>query len=415
MKILFLSYTDFNGGAARATFFLAKGIRDLGHDVQMIVDIKTTDYYWIKSYKKSRIRALKSTLFNFFLSKIKRQGSSYWSINILGNKNLVQMINDEKYDLINIHWIGNNMISLSSLKKLNAPIVWSMYDFWPITGGCHYTAFCKGYISNCSNCPQLKDNSDYVSKVFLLQKASFFSNFRVQLVPPSKSLFNACFESSAMQLTKGNIATIPHGTDLSLFSPVNKREAKKILGLNEYYKYILFGSSGGVQDVRKGFQFLKSALEKLGSTETNIPLKILIFGQSEPASSLNLGIDIIYTGIVKDDLSLKLIYSAADVTITPSMQEAFGMTASESMACGTPVVAFATGGPLDVIDHKVNGYLAQPFDSDDLANGILWVLKESNSSNKISLSARTKCEKEYGLEKISNLYVNLYKKCLNYE
>ena len=89
------------------------------------------------------------------------------------------------------------------------------------------------------------------------------------------------------------------------------------------------------------------------------------------------------------------------------MQEAFGMTASESMACGTPVVAFGATGPLDVIDHKENGYLAIPYDFMDLASGILWVLDPINYK-RISLNARQKCLDKFDLKDTTNAYLSLY-------
>ena len=133
----------------------------------------------------------------------------------------------------------------------------------------------------------------------------------------------------------------------------------------------------------------------------------MVFGSNEPTVPPKLGFPVHYVGRLYDDVSLAILYSAADVSVTPSMQEAFGMTASESMACGTPVVAFGTSGPLDVIDHKLNGYLATPYEVEDLANGIAWVLDKSRAKS-LSYAARKKCEDKFDLEIVATQYSRLY-------
>ena len=188
--------------------------------------------------------------------------------------------------------------------------------------------------------------------------------------------------------------------------------AKYILNLNTEYKYILFGSSSGKNDLRKGFQFLIPALKILHEKISTQKIKVLIFGESEPENLPDLGFEIIYTGRITDDISLNIIYSSAELTVTPSTQEAFGMTASESMACGTPVVSFGITGPLDVIDHKINGYLAKPFDIIDLAAGMEWVLETNKLNNNLSQNARNKCETNFNLTEISKLYFNTFNNIL---
>ena len=101
------------------------------------------------------------------------------------------------------------------------------------------------------------------------------------------------------------------------------------------------------------------------------------------------------------------LYNIADVMVVPSLTEVFGQTASEAMACETPVVAFQCTGIQEVVDHEVNGYLARPYESEDLAAGILWCL-ENNEKNKLGRAARDKAMREYCFEKVSNRYMDLY-------
>jgi glycosyltransferase involved in cell wall biosynthesis len=96
----------------------------------------------------------------------------------------------------------------------------------------------------------------------------------------------------------------------------------------------------------------------------------------------------------------------------PSLQESYGQTASEALACGTPVVGFAATGLLDIVDHRQNGYLARPFDCGDFAAGIEWVLHETAADGRLSRSAREKAEQEFDVDRVAQLHAALYRELL---
>ena len=103
------------------------------------------------------------------------------------------------------------------------------------------------------------------------------------------------------------------------------------------------------------------------------------------------------------------VYNAADLICVPSRRESFGQTASESLACGTPVVAFRTTGLIDIVDHKQNGYLAQPFSPKDFTKGILWILQQNRESN-ISVNAQEKAKRCFAPLPVTQQYLQLLKK-----
>ena len=170
---------------------------------------------------------------------------------------------------------------------------------------------------------------------------------------------------------------------------------------------MLFGAIGATSDPRKGFDELSEALYKLTCKD----IEFVVFGSSEPQEPQDFGFKTHYLGHLHDDVSLVTLYSAVDVMIVPSLQEAFGQTASEAMACGTPVVTFAATGLLDIVDHKQNGYLAQPFNTDDLANGIEWILNTDNYDELCS-NAREKVLREFDSIVVAKKYMELYKTIL---
>ena len=136
---------------------------------------------------------------------------------------------------------------------------------------------------------------------------------------------------------------IPYPIDLNVWAPCDQAQARALLGLPADRPLVLFGAIGGSADPRKGADLLLEALQRLHSQVAGTPLEqleLVVFGQSRPAQPPNLGFPIHYSGHLHDHLSLRLLYVAADVMVVPSRQEAFGQTASEAQACGTPVVAF---------------------------------------------------------------------------
>lgn len=409
MKTLFLSTSDIEGGAARATYWLAKGLRNNGQDISMCVQRKSGDFSWVWTINKNKMTKIpglvRPQLDTLPLSLYPNRKRKQWSLNLLPNSKLVPAISELKPDIINLHWVGGGFLPISQFRYLNAPIVWSLYDMWAFTGGCHYDDSCGRFVNSCGNCPQLDSRHSDISSLIIAMKKKYWQDIPITIVAPSSWLANEAQKSILFGSLR--IELIPHGTDLVLFKPIDKEFAKDILGIPKRRRYVLFGAMGGTSDSRKGYQFLEPALKRLSQMPGFEDLSLLVFGSNEPTVPPKLGFPVHYVGRLYDDVSLAILYSAADVTVTPSMQEAFGMTASESMACGTPVVAFGTSGPLDVIDHKLNGYLATPYEVEDLANGIAWVLDKSRGKS-LSNAARKKCEDKFDLEIVALQYSRLY-------
>ena len=134
----------------------------------------------------------------------------------------------------------------------------------------------------------------------------------------------------------------------------------------------------------------------------------VIFGQSEPLNQPNLGMSLHWMGHLNDDATLALLYSAADVMVVPSRQETLAQTATEAQACGCSMVAFSSTGLLDVVEHRVTGYLAKPYDSDDLANGIRWVIENKERHASLSNAARERALHLWAPEVVIPQYKAIY-------
>lgn len=410
MKILSLSTSDLDGGAARAAYRLHQSLQVMGVTSQMLVRGKTSADQTVIADRSllTKLGPLSNSLpLRFYPQRDRALFSSQWFPDAI-----VQRVNEVNPDLVHLHWVGNGFLQIETLAKLNKPLVWTLHDMWPLTGGCHYAQECNRYTDACGACPQLSRNRNWdLSRWVWQRKAQAWKNLNLTLVSPSFWLAQCARSSSLFKHLR--VEVIPHGLNLEQYKPVTQSIARKLLKLPQDKQIILFGASPGTTShPRKGLHLLEPALQKLIQSGWQDQLELVIFGSCQPATPVDLGFPIHYLGQFHDDLSLVLVYSCADVMVVPSKQEAFGQTASEALACGTPVVAFATTGLKDIVDHQHNGYLAHPFEIDDLAKGINWILEDGERHQKLRQNAREKAEQEFSRELQVHRYLSLYQEIL---
>jgi glycosyltransferase involved in cell wall biosynthesis len=410
MKPLLISNSDINGGAARATYRLHRGLKNIGVDSQMLVQNKQSDDYTVicpASKLGKGIGKLKPSLDILPLQLYPQRDRSTYSVQWLPDQ-LTEKVAQINPDVINLHWINGGYLKIETIAKFKKPIIWTLHDMWAFTGGCHYNGDCMNYTNSCGNCPQLHSNKEKdLSRWIWQRKAKAWQDLNLTIVTPSHWLAKCAASSSLLKDMR--IEVIPNGLDTKQYKPIQKSVARSILGLPEDKQLVLFGAMSATSNIRKGFNLLKLALQNLSQFGWAERVELVVFGSSQPKNSPELGFKSHYLGKLNDDISLALLYSAADVMIVPSIQEAFGQTASESLACGTPVVTFDITGLKDIIDHQQNGYLARPFDIDDLARGIAWVLEDEERLRKLGVNSREKVEKNFTLEIQANNYLSVYK------
>ena len=186
------------------------------------------------------------------------------------------------------------------------------------------------------------------------------------------------------------ISVVPNPIDTDHWQPVNQSLAK-LLGLPQDCLLLLFGAVGGTSFYHKGFDLLLSALRQLSNAPNLQSLQLVVFGQLEPQSPPSLDFPLHYTGHLHDDLTLRTLYSAVDVFVIPSRQDNLPNTGLEAHACGTPVVAFNTGGLPDIVDDRATGALAEPFDTASFPSAIRWVMESPNrrSARAAARASRT--------------------------
>lgn len=410
MKPLLLSTYDIYGGAARATYRLHKGLQNIGLSSQMLVQTKHSDDETVISptTKLSQgIGKLRPTLDTLPLQYYPHRQRSFYSIQWLPDT-LAERVRQLQPDIINLHWVGFGYLQIESFARFAKPIVWTLHDMWAFTGGCHYSGDCNKYTESCGKCPQLNSNLEKdLSRWVWQRKLKAWKNLNLTIVTPSYWLAKCSGASSLLQ--NARIEVIPNGIDTEIFKPVQRFIARTILGLPQNKRLILFGAIEPTSNIRKGFHLLQPALKKLSQSDWADRIELVVFGASKPNNVPDFGFKSNYLGKLNDDISLALVYAAVDLFVAPSLEDNLPNTIIESLACATPCVAFNIGGMPDMIEHQQNGYLAQPFDVEDLARGITWVLEDVERWQKLCDLSRQKVEQQFTLQIQAMNYLSLYK------
>jgi glycosyltransferase involved in cell wall biosynthesis len=313
-------------------------------------------------------------------------------------------------DIVHLHWVANGFLNLRALRRLDVPVVWTMRDMWPFTGGCHYThgSACQRFRERCGSCPHLGGNVPVDLSSIGWQNKRLSYTARIHPVAISRWLQNQAKESSL--LGERPVRVIHNCIDTEVFHPTPPHEARARLGLPPDARVILFGANSPSMDRRKGFQELLQALASLRQTEN---LFLVTFGDPASTSLGSLSIPFRSLGRIEDEESLAQTYSAADLFVGPSLQEAFGKTIAEAMSCATPVVAFQGTGPAEIVAHLETGFLAEPGDSVRLAEGIEWLLDMTPGElRNLRARARRRAITYFGLEAAAREYKTLYEELL---
>lgn len=296
-------------------------------------------------------------------------------------------------DVIHLHWVNQGMLSLGCLQRImqsGKRIVWTLHDEWPYLGVCHYRAECRQ--AECRQCSALAGSLPY--NIYTRKRAMFRE-------AAGRLTFVGCSRWIAGQaqcaLPEADVRHVNNCVPSSLFRPSDMATARRRLGLPQEKKVLLFCSQK-VTDERKGIRFLCEALRLLRGEN----IHLVIVGRDAERIPLPDGIPVTRAGTVGEE-RMACLYVAADVFVTPSLQDNLPNTIAEAMSCGTPCVGFRIGGIPEMIDHQLNGYVARYKDSADLAEGIRYVL-----ARNLRPAARQKAVDAYSEEHVAREYMKVY-------
>jgi glycosyltransferase involved in cell wall biosynthesis len=414
LKVIHLSSSDYNGGAAIAAKRIVIAQRLLPElDSKLLVQIKRNKDNFIISSNSSTANKILSSIrqvadeLSIRLLSVQSRGRftfPFWGEDVSNDVNL------KEADIINLHWINGGFLSLKSLVKLaalNKPVVWTLHDMWAFTGGCHYASECNRFFDHCSNCPSLllKSERDFSYKIYD-SKLELYRQLNLTFITCSNWLAEEASKSSLLKNKK--VFVIPNPLRTEIFKPINQKIARERLELPIDKKIILIGAMN-LKDERKGFWLLIEALNIFKSIKLHVDIELVVFGKLNDESLQKIPIKIHQLGKLKSEDEIIYAYNSADVYLAPSLQDNLPNTVMEAMACGTPVVAFNVGGIPDMVDDGINGFLATLKSSEELAKSIELILSDEELSKRFSLAAREKVIKNFDEKLISEKYFEVYK------
>lgn len=407
-KVVQLNISDIRGGAARAAYRIHHCLRRAGVDSRMWVNQMSSDDWTVDRPASKYERAM--TFVRPQLAGLVHQPQMTNDRGILSSaifpSRWRRRLNSSEADVVHLHWIGLEMLSISDIGRLRKPVVWTLHDMWAFCGAEHYTddtRWREGY--SASNRRSDESGFDLNRWVWKRKKKWWAPN--IEVVTPSGWLGQCARESALMR--EWPVTVIPNPIDTGFWRPLEPVLARRVLDLPQDVPLVLFGAMGGGKFPRKGMDLLLKALKFLRGSISDCA--VVVFGQSRQRVSIEIPFPMRFVGHLDDDFTLRALYSAADVMVIPSRQDNLPNTGLESLACGTPVVAFDTGGMPDIVDHFKTGYLARPFDAEDLARGIQWVL-ENRIHGRLRSGARAKAECTFSFSVVADAYQSLYSKIL---
>ncbi|WP_183564634.1 glycosyltransferase [Mucilaginibacter sp. SP1R1] len=383
LKVVHLNTYDGNGGAGRACMRLNRALLSQNIDSKVIVHYKFGKNPQVGTFNSNPVQRaytaaaiiLERILAKRYLKPLSRTPFSFaWF-----GRSVIHHPDVKNADVIHLHWVNHGFLNpdhIAEIAKLNKPIVWTFHDSNAFTGGCHVRYACDHYMRQCGNCPLLIRASDHdISHKIWKQKHHAYQVLDFAITAPSSWMQKSVRQSSLLQ---GRVIhQIPNTLETDIFKPVDKKLAKEQAGLPVDKFIFLSGFMPSRKDLHKGTQYLLESMEllkqRLGAKADQIEL--VVFGNRGTEDVPDFPFQTSFLGTINNDEQLARYYAAADAFLIPSLEDNLPYTVMESLACGTPVIAFTTGGIPDMVQHEYNGYLATYRSAESFTDGMEWVIK----------------------------------------
>ena len=384
-KILHLNFSD-DGGAAIAVLRIHNVLKKNNYNSKILVAEKINNssdifcnqnsfnkFFW--NLKKKISRNLK------FIFKSKNKNTHTLSF---FNSNILSQIDKYDPDIINIHWIGNEFISLKQISKIQKPIIWTLHDMWLYSGAEHYTTeqrFIDGYNKKNRN----KDESGFDINRWVWNRKKKYITKKIKIISTSDWQYQNSKKS--FLLKNNDNYKIPLPIDLSIWKPTVKKDARNDLKWSNNKIYFLFGFSDYSRRDIKGLDIALDLFDKFNKVNNGNCI-LNIFGDIKKKYLNKENVNVL--GSIKKPSELKRIYSASDLLINPSRLESFGQIALEALACGLPILINKNTGTNDLILCDEMGYVLENESDSNFGTLLDWFNKNCLANNQKLLHRKIK-------------------------
>lgn len=402
MRILHISYSDSAGGAAKAAYDTHRLLIKNNHDSKMLVCQKLLNdpTVFTKPYKFKFLYQIELKLkkgLSYLIKFLQRNDNT--GLHTLGLFSIIsaKYINAMDVEIVHLHWINFEMLSIKEISKIEKPICWTFHDFWPILGSEHahdlngFHRYIEGY--NKSN--NRSKGLDIDRFIFRL-KRRYLSDKDIVIILPSNVSKNVVERSLIFRSQTKEV--IPNFIPEGDFLPLDKKEARRALNLKEEGFYVLCIAYEVTSFLKGG-----DLLEKILGHDFGRTVNFLLVGKnSKNFEKFDATRSI---GLIDDEEVLNKYYSASDLFLMPSRQESFSLTALESLLSGTPVVSFEVGATPEIVSHERSGYLAQEMNAQSLIDGIEHHLEKTLTvTNEDLVKIKEKFDESVVLDKLMRVY-----------
>ena len=406
MKILHLNLSDYSvtGGTGIAMYRLHQAFNRLGHESRILCAVKQLQQEDTVLLR----RPLHARAIERLLVKMEEPLGLRDSALVVSARSVRRDPLYVEADVIVLHCIHNGFLSYLGLPWITEkPTALYVHDMWAFTGQCHQSAECDRWKTGCGSCPHLGDLRRDSTRWEWRLKDWAYRHSRLHVVAGSTWTCDAVRQS---MLNRFPIEHIPLGLETGIFRPRGSARCRRSLGLPTDKKLLMFSASNS-NAIQKGCDLLRDALRGLPDSVKAETALITIGGYAPPPSETDL--PIFDFGFVEDDRDKVALYSAADVLLLPSRNETVGLVSLESLACGTPVVAFRVGGTPDAVRHGMTGMLAERGDVVGFRDCIVRLLENDSLRRMMSRQGRNLAEREYSLDVVAPRHLAFYESLLS--
>ena len=385
-SILIINSLDPTKGSAIGALKTYNLFKQAGYDVDLLTKYKVEGYPHFLSVYDSYPR--QDTWKFWFSSKLKalyfktllRQKKDYYFFYrkettppVPVSKVLAKIV--KHYDIVHVYF-WQEMLSFHTVKaiydKLHCFVRFACADYSVMAGGCHFTGDCVKYKTGCGSCPAIYSNNPHDFTAFNVNYRKLFLEEVKPVISVNNYMKNNFFKESYLYRDYDRLLTVNPLIDLTVFRPYDKSMLREEYGIPQEKEFILFFGSQGLNDERKGIKYLLEALkifyDRLNDKQRK-SVMLLLAGKNMDEIKDWLLFDYKSLGFLSVD-KLPQIYSLASVFLSPSVNDAGPLMLLQSLACGTPVVAFEMGYAFDFVKNRNTGYCAELRNSESFAEGI---------------------------------------------
>lgn len=411
MKIAHISHTDGGSGAGRAAYRIHRSLLELGENSSLFVSTKRTQDDTVFTVNHNALSHFIARANEYLEAKVARfnvsSAAGHFSPAQFGYFDPTSDTRITAADVITLYWINGAFITPEKLAGLKQPIVWRLSDVWPFTGGCHYPGSCERFTAQCRLCPQLAQPGEQdISRRLFERKQKLWKNIDLTIAAPSEWIAGLARKSALF--SERRIEVIPTGVDTDIYRPFDRAAARARFGIQQDKTVILFGAMD-TSDPRKGFAQLHDALAQLAQGALAPRLLAVVFGDTP--TNATLPIPSMFLGRLSDDEALAAAYSCADMVVVPSLEDNLPNVALEAIACGAPVVGFNVCGMPEIVQHGVNGMLADAPYSTLLAAAMERLLA-TPEPQQFAVNARAHAVTRFSQKQHAQAYLALYRELL---